>query len=282
MKAPSVITDEQSRSPGALPITDLVGAIPYTFFAFSVGFSLGPSVRELHESRSISTLLSYAPTLVPIGLLFATVFVLGLGRLRRSKNTGVFLLLWLGVPIVGVFVIATMTSYHVYNTRYTAIALPAYILILAAGIATFRRQLVQITILSGLLFVNGLSLAHYYFNPRYAREDARSAAQYLESRARPADIILSVGNVTALQHYYKGGLAVIRADGEFTKNGSVAEHLRKLRKDHDRLWLVEIRPWEADPKAKVKAALDNLARRTEYKKFPGVKIYSYQATDRRP
>jgi hypothetical protein len=192
----------------------------------------------------------------------------------------VFLLAWLGIPIAGVFMIATTTSYHVYNTRYLAIALPAYILILAAGITGFRRQPLQITILSGLLFVNGVSLAHYYFNPRYAREDSRSAAQYLESEAQRGDVILTVGNATALRYYYKGSLPVVQAGAYSTENGLVVEYLRKLGTDH-RLWLVEIRPWEADPKSTVKAALDNLARRSDDKKFPGVEIYSYQATERR-
>jgi len=40
-------------------------AIPYTFFVFSTGFSMGPSVRDLQVSpRSISTLRPYAPTSV--------------------------------------------------------------------------------------------------------------------------------------------------------------------------------------------------------------------------
>jgi mannosyltransferase len=278
-KAPRLIAPEQKRSPGALPVTDLVGAIPYTFFSFSVGFSLGPSVRELHESRSINTLMSYAPALVPIAILFASVFVVGVTKLWRNKTAGMFLIMWLGVPIVGVFMVATTTSYHVYNTRYAAIALPAYILILAVGVATFRRRLVQIACLSGLLVVNGVSLAHYYFDPRYAREDVRSAAQFLGSTARPGDIILSVGNTTALRHYYRGSLPIVLAGGDSTTNGSIAEHVTKLGKDHERLWLVEIRPWEADPKSKVKATLENLARRTEHKKFPGVEILSYQAAD---
>jgi uncharacterized membrane protein len=278
-EAPTLVSHEQTRSPGTLSMTDLAGAIPYTFFAFSVGFSLGPSVRELHESRSINTLMSYAPALVPIAVLFASVFVVGVTKLRRDKSAGVFLLMWLGVPIAGVFMIATTTSYHVYNTRYAAIALPAYILILAAGIATFRMQLVQITVLSGLLFINGVSLAHYYFDPRYAREDARSAALFLGSTARPGDIILSVGNTTALRHYYKGSLPILPAGENSTKNASLAEQVRKLGKDHERLWLVEIRPWEADPKSQVKAALDNLAHRTERKKFSGVEILSYRAAD---
>ena len=38
--------------------------IPYTFFAFSAGYSLGPSVRELHISRSLETLMPHAPILI--------------------------------------------------------------------------------------------------------------------------------------------------------------------------------------------------------------------------
>jgi mannosyltransferase len=274
-KAPISISVRHTPTYEMQRVVDLAGTIPYTFLAFSAGFSLGPSVRELHVSRSLHSLVNHVPTLVPVGILFASLFLFGLARLREDRGAGIFLLLWLGVIIVGVFVLAAVTTFHVYNIRYVATAFPAFILILAVGITGFRRQPLQITILSGLLFVNGLSLAHYYFNPRYAREDARSAAQYLESRAHPGDVILAVGSAAALRHYYKGSVLVVVADGRSTKNGLVVEHLRKLGTD-DRLWLVEIRPWEGDPKSTVKAALDNLARRSDDKKFPGVEIYSYQ------
>lgn len=275
-KAPTSISVRHTPTYEMQRVVDLAGTIPYTFFAFSTGFSLGPSVRELHISRSLNILLNHLPTLTPVGILFASLFLLGLAKLREDRGAGIFLLLWLGVIIISVFMVSIVTIFHVYNIRYVAIALPAYILILAVGITAFRRQPFQIAILSGLLFVNGLSLAHYYFNPRYAREDARSAAQYLESRARPGDVILAVGSATALRHYYKGSLPVVVANGRSTKNGLVAEYLRKLGTD-DRLWLVEIRPWEGDPKSKVKAAFENLARRGDDKKFPGVEIYSYQS-----
>jgi uncharacterized membrane protein len=42
-KRPSIVSAEQVRSMENLPLTDLVGTIPYTFCAFSVGFSLGPA-----------------------------------------------------------------------------------------------------------------------------------------------------------------------------------------------------------------------------------------------
>jgi uncharacterized membrane protein len=281
-KAPSIASHEKVRSRETLPVTDIMGTIPYTFYAFSVGFSLGPSLEELHESRSITVLLNHSWILVPTGVLFTSLFGIGLRRLREDKDKASFLLLWLGMPIIGAFTVAIMTTYHVYNTRYVAMALPAYILVLARAIAGFRRSRIQIGMLVSVLCVNGLSLAGYYFNPQYAREDSRSAAQYLGSAARPGEVILVVGNATALRYYYKGDLAIVRVHRQSTNNGSdVAENLQELVKSHHRLWLVEIRPWEVDPKGKVKAALDSHARPGEHRTFPGVEIHSYHLPDRR-
>ena len=51
--------------------------------------------------------------------------------------------------------------------------------------------------------------------------------------------------------------------------------LRQLAGRDDRLWLVEIRRWETDPKATVRAFLDASGRRRESNEFPGVDVYSY-------
>ena len=108
------------------------------------------------------------------------------------------------MPIIGAFAVASMTTYHVYNTRYVALALPAYLIILAAGSSTLCRAPMQITLFVGLLVVNGISLYNYYFDARYARADARAAAHYLALAAKPGDVILAVGNPIALQYYYGG------------------------------------------------------------------------------
>ena len=271
---PAVVSSEQVRSRETLPITDILGTIPYTFFAFSVGFSIGPSLQELHEARSINALLNYGHMLVPVAVLFASLFVIGLNRLSRHSDAGWFLFLWLGVPIIGAFAVASMTTYHVYNTRYVALALPAYLIILAAGLTSIRRAPVQIALFVGLLFVNGISLYNYYFDHQYARADARAAAQYLASAAKPGDVILAVGNPIALQYYYGGGLPIVSLNPN-RNEPEVSEMLRQLVGRDDRLWLVEIRRWETDPNATVRAFLDRSGRRRERNEFPGVDVYSY-------
>ena len=276
-KVPTVTWHEPTRSREILPVSDLVGIIPYTFYAFSVGFSLGPSVRELHVSRSIGTLMNHAPTLMTVGVLFVTVFVFALNRLWQNRDAGMFLFLWLSVPILGTYLLGTLTTFHEYNTRYAAMSLPAYMLILAAGIAAFPRPRIRLALLASVLIVNGVSLLNYYFDSEYAREDARSTAEHLTSEASSGDVILTTGNSPALRYYFKASLPLIPIDRQTSKNELlVTDKLRQLSNKHDRIWLVEIRRWETDPKGNVKATLEKRARREKHKSFPGVEVYLYQ------
>jgi uncharacterized membrane protein len=274
-EAPGIVSHEQVRSRGKLPVTDIVGAIPYTFFAFSVGVSLGPSLKELHESRSLDSLLSHGWILVPTAILFASLFVLGLRGLLQDKDRASFVLLWLGVPIFGAFTVATLMTYHVYNTRYVAMVLPAYLIILAAGLAGIRRTQIRVFLVAALLVINSISLYNYYFNPQYARADARAAAKYLQEKAQSRDIILAVGNPTALRYYYKGSLPIGTIDARRVEDHTLTANLQKVAKDRDRLWLVEIRSWQKDPKRRVKAKLDHLTGDPNHKRFSGVDVYSY-------
>ncbi len=259
-----------------------VGVLPYTFFALSTGFSIGPSVRELQVSRSVNLLKRYLSVLLVIGVFFCSLFVSGLVALWRRSDTGLYLILWLAIPIAGALMVSAVTA-MAYNVRYVAMVLPAYILTLAAGITRFRRPFIHISLLVAVLLVHGFSLANYYFDPFYAREDARSAAQYLESAASPRDIILVVGSKRGLRYYYKGQAQIVGWRGEATSDEiGATELLSELSQGHDRLWLVLTRPWEQDPTNRVKAALDETYDLVEHREFPGVQIYSYDLSNRSP
>jgi hypothetical protein len=224
-------------------------------------------------------LLHHAPTLIGLTALFGSLFVLGLTQLRQERRTGLFLLLWLGVPIVGVFMAATMTTYHPYNARYVAMVLPVYLLIVALGIAAIRNSRARFGFVAAVLLVHGLSLYNYYFDSRYGREDARAAARYLEAEAREG-IILVVGHPRPLRYYYKGGLPVQTIGARGRNDDLVAGKLRELVGRFNRLWLVEIRPWQRDSKGIVKGTLDKLAGHPEHTRFPGVDVYSYNSLAR--
>jgi uncharacterized membrane protein len=211
--------------------------IPYTFFTFSAGFSQGPSLHELHISRSLSTLHSNLPALISLGILFGGFLVVGLTTLPAYPETNKLLMLWTAVPVLGVLAISASTNLS-YNVRYAAMALPAYILILAVGIARFRRPVVQVSLLLMILLSNGISLANYYYNPRYAREDARAAVAYLTSVVQPSDLILVIGHPHVLQYYAKDHLKMLSVNDLPNMDQPVSDRLESLQKPLDRLWIV--------------------------------------------
>jgi mannosyltransferase len=249
--------------------------IPYTFFAFSVGFSLGPSPRELYADRSVAPLVAYAPVLVLLIVVYGSVLFSGWLAMRRWRNSGMLLLLWITVPVLGVFGIAKVLNIF-YDVRYVAMVLPAYVLFLAAGIVRFRKVGIQLLLLGAILAVHGVALANYYFNPRYAREDTRAAGQLLESAVRPGDVLLVVGSSSSLPHYYKGNVPLVDFGSLDRAGQPLPELLRQVSAKRDRIWLVQIRPWQVDRAGEVKAALDDAHNLFEQQHFSGVDIYLYR------
>ena len=251
--------------------------IPYTFFAFSAGFSFGPPPRDLYASRTFAPLLPYAPSLIVLSLLYSGLLVSGFFSLDGQRESRMLLFLWMAVPVLGVFALAKLFDVF-YDVRYVAMALPAYLLLLSAGIARFQRVWVQLVLMSAVLAVHGAALANYYFEPKYAREDTRSAAQFLESAAGAQDVALVVGTVSSLPHYYKGTLSLVDFTSLGESNESVTERLEKVTANYDRLWLIQIRPWQVDRTGRVKAALDNSYEIIERQHFPGVDVYGYEVS----
>ena len=182
--------------------------LPYTFFALSTGFSLGPPPRELYSNRSLAQLLPYAPLLSTLAVMYGGLLLSGLMMLRGQRDSRLLLMLWVTVPVLCTFGIAKSLNIF-YDVRYVAMILPAYMILVAAGIVGFRSHLVQTILVCAVLAVHVLALRNYYSDPRYAREDTRSASQFLESAARPADKILVVGTLSSLPYYYKGSLPLV-------------------------------------------------------------------------
>ena len=252
--------------------------IPYTFFALNTGFSLGPSPRELYADRTLAPLVPYAPMLVILSALYGSLLISGLLAFRHQRDSGMFLALWVGVPIIAVFYIAKLLNLF-YDVRYVAMVLPAYMLILAAGISRFRRVGMQLILVGAVLVIHSVALGNYYFNPRYAREDTRAAARYLESVAAARDLVLVVGTISSLPHYYNGSPRLIDFRALNKSDQTLTERLRELNQYHDRVWLVQIRPWQTDPSGMVKAALDRAFDVGAKRHFAGIDVYAYASSN---
>ena len=250
--------------------------VPYTFFALSTGFSVGPSLEELHVSPTLASLGPYVTQIAVIGIIFGGLFICGVSSLWGRPQVGKFLGFSLAVPILGTLLVATLTS-MTYNVRYVAMVFPVFCLVLAAGINGLRKRSAQIALLMIILLANGYSLANYYFNRRYAREDARSAAQYLTSTAGAKDAILVVGSQNSLRYYYKGNCPILFwGQDVIADRPAITKLLSDLRPRYERVWFLTIRPWEKDPKGKLKALLDWAYPLVQEKQFAGIGVYCYK------
>lgn len=223
-------------------------SIPYTFFVFSLGFSYGPSISELHMSTSWASVRPYLPQLLPAVLLFAAIFILGLRSLRRQRKRLIFLLLYLVVPIVGASLIALMLPRLSYNVRYVSMALPAYTLLLAGGLLAPKRRLVRWTLIVALVIVTFVSIYGYYRQDKYAKENYRLAAQIVAADSRVGDVIL-VTHLRPFEYYYKGDVAIRNL---FWSPRFYRHMIRRRIGNSQRVWLVIARDWVSDPQGKIR------------------------------
>jgi len=225
-----------------------VFSVPYTFFAFSLGFSYGPSVAELHWSASLSTLRPYLSQILPVALLFAAIFALGLRSLWRDRERLVFILLYLITPIVGGCLVSLVWPQISYNVRYASVALPAYGLILTRGLLAPRRGIIRWGLMGVVVVVTLYSVHGHYFQDRHAKARYRWAAQYISAHSEDGDVILAAP-LKPFTYYYQGPLTVHTA---FWSPSFHEKMIAARVQGHQRAWLVLGRPWLMDPEGKLK------------------------------
>jgi mannosyltransferase len=232
--------------------------LPYTLFAFLVGFSYGPSVRELHWDTSLAMVRPYLAGIVPVMLAGAWAGAMGLARVlrREVRWPGVFCILWLVVPIL-LALLATQMSNISYNVRYVSVCFPAFAIILGASLTGQTRSPFTVMAILVLLLAMGFSLANWYTTGRYAKEDIRPVAALLarEATERDAIVILSHTAVEPLAFYGydlpENALVVRRANLD-----EVSHQLRTRQPQNSaRLWLLEYRAWESDPRQSLRTLL---------------------------
>jgi uncharacterized membrane protein len=161
-------------------------AVPYTFFAYSAGYSLGPSLADLHEERSVAFLFHFLPSIAAVGLLFGTLLIVGIWAVYKQFSLSTLLLCVLGltIPLGGLTVLSLLTRFA-FNARYTIVALPYFCLLVGAGLAFlwYRKPPVGAVATLALVGLCILSLGNHFFIPYYAKEDVRAAVTFWRQTA---------------------------------------------------------------------------------------------------
>jgi 4-amino-4-deoxy-L-arabinose transferase-like glycosyltransferase len=245
-----------------------LSAIPYSFWAFATGYSIGPTVAELHLPTRAASVVRYAPIIAPIALIFASLLIIGVTTFwQRSRNNFWIVALWFLFPLA--FAVAgTLVTRHPFNVRYIILALPPFLVLIAQGAISLstarRRGATAIT----LAAISIYSLMGYFFEPRYAREDNRAAGAVFSRLARPNDLVIADAPYTAdnLQYYshvpgitfagYPGGQPADQAQGGLLRGGTADSApaaapdttlLTSLARDRQRIWLFISRSYHGAP-----------------------------------
>jgi mannosyltransferase len=124
-----------------------------------------------------------------VALLAAGVFLfVRVPRTGLRRTTLWVLLCWLFVPLLAFFLITLRRP--MFTTRYLIFVLPAYLLLLAAGVVAVGRRSRPLAVLSlaALLGLNGLGLWAQTHTP--LKTDFRAATYHVIDRLAPGDLVL--------------------------------------------------------------------------------------------
>lgn len=253
---------------------------PYTLFTFAFGFSLGPSVSELHWNPPIVDLLRTWPYVIPFAVVALGLCLVGVVAVlkRPWARPGAFCVLCLTVPVALAILLACLVPRLSYNVRYAVVAVPAFALVLSAGLARYGRT-IPILVLGALFTVGVLwSLVNAFTSSRYWKEDYRGAAPFLREHVSSEDsvIISSCSTRHPLVHYgfqppkrtyvaYLDDLDTVLKNVLGAK-GSIP----------GRIWLIEARRWESDPNARLRQALDGAAELLLHRSLIGLSVRCYR------
>jgi mannosyltransferase len=244
-------------------------AIPFTFFVFSIGYTLGPSLRALHDSTGLDALRPHVLAIAATGIVFGTLALAGLWSLRRRPFVlGLFVAATV-VPFVSVTYFALM-NFKTFNPRYLSTALPVWFVLLAAGLVALPRRL-RWGFAGVLLVLFAASHANHYFDAEYGKDDFKGAAALLGREAAPADSVVVAGAYAPIEYYAPGRYRVYWLG--YARDDRMAPKFDAyLNRTGGATWVVVARPYDLDPQGRFERWL-RAEFRPRVTEFPGVRVY---------
>ena len=187
-------------------------------------------------------------------LLIAGIFLYkdhdNAGRTGRTGRTGRWLvLIWAFVPTAVIMIVTQ--KMHLFDYRHMLPFLPPMVILAAVALDRLWRKSTLLALVVGtyVLALPVLSLAQYYDDPAFAKQDWRGAYQLIKQKSKPGDAILTYHPKKALGLvYYSDGSLPIRyvvPEQGYTQNtiqqekDAMARRVESVMAEHPRIWLVD-------------------------------------------
>jgi hypothetical protein len=130
-----------------------------------------------------------------------------------------------------------------------------------------------------LLIPTARSLASYFYDPAYARDDYRGLAQTVALREEPGDavVLTAPGQIEIFDYYYRGEADVFPLPLQRPIDPvDTRARLEAIGADHERVWLVRWAAEEADPTDLILGWLEGRGRRIAGEQFGSVELRLYE------
>ncbi len=244
---------------------------PYVLYAFSSGYSFGPSLRELHMIQSPAELFSdYWLHMILVGVVFGLLVISGFYRLIKQGN---FILPLLIVLVsLGSVTAAAMLNIKVFNVRYLSVMFPVFVILLAAGLP--GRKVPRIVVLCIITAIMLKADWNYHMVSKYARDDIRGVSEKISSLEMNRDLIIAPGVRYFMDKFYYNGQNRVVEFSVYQQNdikGKIGLYYQKYR----RIWYVRYRPWYTDPEGLILDTISSGGTRLDSWSYPGIKLYLY-------
>jgi mannosyltransferase len=236
--------------------------------AISEPFGLTTLLSDLVRvfSLGLSVPAGSGPLLVGFALLGLSGMLM---TLRDARRTGDWVpcvpyVLYLFVPIGVMYVLSLQRP--MYNPKFLLLCNVPFCLFLAQGVlypgSGLKSWLDRVLVLAAIAFVvlsSVYSLHAYYFNPRYARDNYRGIAQYIQAVEGEGDAVLinAPGQIDTFTYYYRGELSLYPLPGQRPLDEAQTEvDLEQMVQGRKRLFAVLWATDESDPGRFIEGWLD--------------------------
>jgi hypothetical protein len=252
----------------------------YGFYSLSVGYSVGPSVADLHNDTGMKAAKPHLGVIALTGIVFGLLAILGILHARRSNSWGMWFLLAMMLVPAGLAGLASLIPGIPMNPRYMMVSIIPYSILLAMGAQeAFRRRILVIS--PALAFVlTVLAIYNNYFRPEYWKQDVRSAVAEIKADQRPGDVII-ISSIELggpfIYYYGRNGLPYYGYPSRpgLVDEGRIPTDLVSLTTGKRRVWLLLGRTWSSDPRGLIPDYFSRRATLVTTRTYPGIRLLCY-------
>ncbi|HEX6433607.1 MAG TPA: glycosyltransferase family 39 protein [Gemmatimonadales bacterium] len=252
-----------------------LGALLYTPYALLLGFSTGPSLRELHETELRRAAIGFLPGITALALCLVPLGISWLRRSHRSSETvGYFVVMFLGPPAVTA-ILSNMFDLK-YKVSYVSWASIPLLILLGHAIASGWQRWSTRVATAGYACLALVALGNRHLVDRYRTEDVRAAAAYIQTHSPQGTPVFVVARYMAepLAFYLDPQWQVTGLATGPAAQDSITNLLHGPATGS--AWLVYSRPFHGDPSGEIRARLSSNSAIRLAARFAGVELYRFE------